>query len=320
MAQNWCGLFNTGLTELTGHKTYNMNFASPIKAYKNQIKHFITYMPDSNGTVSATTSINFQDCYKASDGKGYAHASFGFNTPGYIAAFPIVFGFVSVDKSGTLRVIGQKQVLTNNPSSAQTQWDTTFETSFTWPTSPRGIVPFIGVGGHPCGQRFYYTDKSGTIYCYTTYNNTTKSSYSGTVPNISSARTGAADFAANAWNQSETGIKANVVCPFIFNDWYDKATSTFIGGWRKRGTSTVGKDGYQNHYIGVGFVFCGDSYTAIPTYSNSAMQIGMKVYVYTSSGKPVQAKNVYVYNSSGKPVQAKAMYVYNSSGKPVQVF
>lgn len=315
MAQGWYGLNTYNVTELKNHSKYYMQSSTNIVFWNNMSKNFICYMPDTGSTISATTAIKFHDCYRVGD-TGYAHASFAFNAPGYVAVFPLMFGFAGCNEKGERWVIGSKQVLTQETSSGRTYWEATFETSFGWPTASAGVVPFIGVGGHPVYQRYNTSDKSGSITYYTWYNNDTKATYSGTVPSINYANTGAADFAANCFDQSVTGLHANVLCPYVFPNWSENARGSFMGGWNGRNGIPEGQDGYHGHYLGVGFVFCGKtSYTAMPTLSDAPYLINRNVWVFNSSRQRKTAKKITVYNSSKQAKAAHTVTVYGSDGK-----
>ena len=113
MAQNWLGLCNENLTELKSHNKYQLDNATATIVYWDNWNdvgnNFVCYMPSSNSFICGRPAIRFHDCYKASNGKGYAHASFAFRAPGYIAGFPIDFGFASIKQDGTLSVIGQSK-------------------------------------------------------------------------------------------------------------------------------------------------------------------------------------------------------------------
>ena len=272
-------------------------------------------MPDTVPTISPTTAIKFHDCYKVGS-TGYAHATFAFNAPGYVATFPLMFGFAGVNQAGSVWVIGSKQLLTQETSTGRTYWEATFETSFGWPTASAGVFPFIGVGGHPVYQRYNASDKSGSVTYYTGYNNATKATYSGTVPSINYANTGAADFAANCFDQSVTKMYANVLCPYVFPNWSENAGSSFMGGWNGRSGITEGKDGYCGHYVGAGFVFCGKtSYTAMPKLSDAPYLINRNAWVFNSSKQRKQVKYITVYNSSKNAKQGHTVTVYGSDGK-----
>lgn len=326
MAQNWLGLCNENLTELKNHNKYQLDNATSTIVYWNEwndVKDsFVCYMPDSNRFICGRPAIRFHDCYKASNGKGYAHASFAFRAPGYIAGFPIDFGFASIKQDGTLSVIGQKQVYTATPegSGTETYWNATFETSFTWPTVPTGIIPFIAVGGMSFGQRYNGTDQNTSVSYFNSWNpNTaTKKTYTRLCPskNISN-KAGRDDIASNMFTMSwNSGWGAKVLCPAVFSNWKGNASTTFIGGWKNRG------DSYDS-YLGVGFFFCGGTKadcTSWPSFSSAPYKVSSKIWVYNSAGKPLPAQNIYVYNSSGVPQKAKAVYRYNSSGVPVKIY
>lgn len=326
MAQNWLGLCNENLTELKGHNKYQLDNATATIVYWNEWNDvedsFVCYMPDSNRFICGRPAIRFHDCYKASDGKGYAHASFAFRAPGYIAGFPIDFGFASINQAGTLSVIGQKQLYTavTEGSVKETYWNATFETSFTWPTVPTGIIPFIAVGGMSFGQRFNGTDQNTSVSYFNSWNpNTaTKKTYTRLCPSKNiSAKAGRDDIASNMFTMSwNSGWGAKVLCPVDFSNWKDNASTTFIGGWKNRG------DSYDS-YLGVGFFFCGGTKadcTSWPSFSSAPYKVSSKIWVYNSAGKPLPAQNIYVYNSSGVPQKAKAVYRYNSSGVPVKIY
>lgn len=326
MAQNWLGLCNENLTELKNHNKYQLGNATSTIVYWDNWNdvgnNFVCYMPSSHMFICGRPAIRFHDCYKASDGKGYAHASFAFRAPGYIAGFPIDFGFASVNQAGTLSVIGQKQVYTACPEGQgeETYWNATFETSFSWPTVPTGIIPFIAVGGMSFGQRYNGTDQNTSVSYFNSWNpNTvTKSTYTRLCPSKNiSAKAGRDDIASNVFSNSwNSGWGAKVLCPAVFSNWKEQASTTFIGGWKNRG------DSYDS-YLGVGFFFCGDTKAdcvSWPTFSSAPYKAGSKIWVYNSAGTPLSAKNIYVYNSSGVPKKAKAVYRYNSSGVPVKIY
>lgn len=315
MAQGWYGLNTYNVTELKNHSKYNIGSSVSIATWNNMTKNFVCYMPDTNSTISATTTMKFHDCYRVGD-TGYAHASFAFNAPGYVAVFPLMFGFAACNEKGERWVVGSKQLLTQVTDTARTYWAATFETSFSWPTASFGIVPFIGVGGHPCYQRFNYTNASGSITYFTGYDNATKATYAGTVPSVSSAKTGAAVFASNCFNQGETNLHGNILCPVDFANWSENAKSSFMGGWNGRSDIPEGQDGYYGHYLGAGFVFCGKtSHTAMPTLSNVPYTINRNVWVFNSSKQRKTAKKITVYNSSKQAKAAHTVTVYGSDGK-----
>lgn len=326
MAQNWLGLCDENLTELKNHNKYQLGNATSTIVYWDNWNdvgnNFVCYMPSSGSFICGRPAIRFHDCYKASDGKGYAHASFAFRAPGYIAGFPIDFGFASVNQSGTLSVIGQKQVYTATPegSGTETYWNSTFETSFTWPTVPTGIIPFIAVGGMEFTKRFNGTNQSTSVSYFTSWNpnSTAKSTYKTACPSRNiSAISGRDDIASNLFPMSyNSGWGAKVLCPVVFSNWHGDASTTFIGGWKNRGAN-------YNSYLGAGFFFCGGTKadcTSWPSFSSAPYKVSSKIWVYNSAGTPLSAKNIYVYNSSGVPQKAKAVYRYNSSGVPVKIY
>lgn len=329
MAQRWLGLTQTAMTQITDRSKYYMgNTTNSIVLHSNMHENFITYMPDSKTFISATTAINFHDCYKVGD-TGYAHASFAFIAPGYYAGFPIAFGFAGVNKAGSVWVIGQKQVYVQSDTT-NTKWEAAFETSFGWPTEPAGVLPFISVGGVPFWKRYKGTAASTAVKYYENYagGNIKTFNYSLQSTNIANIESGDT-IASNAFNQTydgwtttDTGFSisgkgAKALCPVVYPNWVENANSSFIGGWKNRGDSN------NSYPVGVGTVFATSTtatYGSAPKFDNAAFSCAVKVWVYDSAGKPQKAKQVYVYNSSGAPVRAKHLYVYNSSGVPVQVF
>ncbi len=352
MTQYWANLDVVNVTELKKNNDYyfgcnknivywnNMNLGNKTTPNLNQ--NFITYMPDTEAFVCATTAIQFHDCYKVGD-YGYAHASFAFSSPGYFANFPISVGFAGINNAGNVWVIGQKQVLTYC-QTAPTFWATTLETKYPWPTEAMGVVPFIAVGGVPFYSRYKgtsvtkactYYNKWGTRGSDGTYvASTATSSKNITATSVTSAVSAADDFATNCFgvthdtNRVSPGVwHGKAVCPFVFPNWTEQADSSFIGGWHNRqAVAPEGTEGHGGAHTGVGFVFCGrpiaegGSYTSWPSLSTAPFVSTTKVWVFNSSGVPQKAKQVYVYNSSGTPVKAKGLWVYNSSGTPVRVF
>ena len=352
MTQYWANLDVVNVTELKKNNDYyfgcnknivywnNMNLGNKTTPNLNQ--NFITYMPDTEAFVCATTAIQFHDCYKVGD-YGYAHASFAFSSPGYFANFPISVGFAGVNNAGNVWVIGQKQVLTYC-QTAPTFWATTLETKYPWPTEAMGVVPFIAVGGVPFYSRYKgtsvtkactYYNKWGTRGSDGTYvASTATSSKNITATSVTSAVSAADEFATNCFgvtydtNRVSPSVwNGKAVCPFVFPNWTEQADSSFIGGWHNRqAVDPEGTEGYGGAHTGVGFVFCGrpiaegGSYTTWPSLSTAPFVSTTKVWVFNSSGVPQKAKQVYVYNSSGTPVKAKGLWVYNSSGTPVRVF
>ncbi len=331
MTQYWANLDVVNVTELKNNSTYYLGSSANIVYWSNKTGNFIYFMPDTKSYVAATTSIQFHDCYKVND-KGWAHASYGFNLPGYVANFPISFGFAGVNEAGSVWVIGQKQVVTYC-TSKPTRWTCTLETSFTWPTAACGVVPFIAAGGVSFWQRYSGTAYTGNYTYYTTTTGTTEKSAKApkSLYSVTSAVSNADAFASNCFNVSHDTSRVSpstwsgkAACPIYLDNWVDKADSSFIGGWHNRQSAYA--EGYGGATTGTGYVFCGKpineggSYNAWPTLSTSPYNVTTKVWVYNSSGTPVKAKQVWVYNSSGTPVKAKALYVYNSSGKPVRVF
>lgn len=352
MTQYWANLDVVNVTELKKNNDYyfgcnknivywnNMNLGNKTTPNLNQ--NFITYMPDTEAFVCATTAIQFHDCYKVGD-YGYAHASFAFSSPGYFANFPISVGFAGVNNAGNVWVIGQKQVLTYC-QTAPTFWATTLETKYPWPTEAMGVVPFIAVGGVPFYSRYKgtsvtkactYYNKWGTRGSDGTYvASTATSSKNITATSVTSAVSAADEFATNCFGVTHDTNRVSpsvwngkAVCPFVFPNWTEQADSSFIGGWHNRqAVDPEGTEGYGGAHTGVGFVFCGrpiaegGSYTTWPSLSTAPFVSTTKVWVFNSSGVPQKAKQVYVYNSSGTPVKAKGLWVYNSSGTPVRVF
>ena len=320
---------NTYVMGKSGYIAFHNNM-STYKSGSTTKAFFTMYMPDTSRYIYATTAIKFHDCYKVGN-TGYAHASFGFIAPGYMAGFPISFGFAGVNKAGSVWSMGQMQCYTTSDST-YTAWTGNFEISFGWPTEPLGVVPFISLGGVPFYQRFYTSGSSNQqVRGYEGWSGGNITSHTRSLGVVSSANSDADGFASNAFNTTWDGWdynngngstaagSAKSLCPVDFVNWTENADSSFIGGWINRQGQKQG----EGAYLGTGTVFCTDStstYGSALTYSNAAFQCSVKVWVYDSAGKPQRAKQVYVYNSSGAPVKAKHLYVYNSSGVPVQVF
>lgn len=327
MSQLWQNLVAENITPIDDSTDYTFSRTNYIVLHNNRYGQFVMYMPSSKSFISATTAIKFHDCYKVGD-TGYAHASFAFIAPGYLAGFPISFGFAGVNKSNSVWIIGQKQVYTRSDST-YTYWNSTLETSFGWPTEPLGVVPFISVGGVPFYQRYSGTATNTAIKYYEGYSGGNIKTYTKSVQSTNIANdTNGDNFASNAFNVTYDTWKfgAKALCPVDFTNWVENADSSFIGGWKNRQGFPQGYDDAGNKinkYLGVGTVFATNSnetYGSKLVFDNAAFSCAVKVWVYDSAGKPQRAKQVYVYNSSGAPVKAKHLYVYNSSGVPVQVF
>lgn len=283
------------------------------------------YMPFTGKTVAATTMIKFHDVKKGSDGNAHAYATFAFATPGYDAPMPVSFGFAAIPKAEKPWVIGQEQVLVKSDSADGTHWSATFEAVFGYPTMTFGIMPFIAVGGHPLYQRYPYAKMSNVSCEYfkswspsnlekdfvTKFAVTDK--YSTGV-----ATDEAYDFAADCFNQSQTGESGLVLCPYDFTFWQDKAN--YINGWGTRGQADL-----AGHTVGSGIMFCGRSKCSFttdspPTYYDTPYVINKGVYVYDAAGKQRHADKIFVYDSSGKKKQVAHLYVYDESKNRRQVF
>lgn len=352
MAQRWKWTYkDSNITDLSSNPGKYVMGNTDFIVFHNNMKtrptntdsdasnsqYFVMYMPDSNNYIYATTAIKFHDCYRV-DNTGYAHASFAFIAPGYLAGFPLSFGFAGVNKAGSVWSIGQMQTFTQS-NATRTSWTANLEISFGWPTEPAGIAPFISVGGVPFYSRYNTSDSSNkTVRGYSDWSGGSEKSYTRSLGTVSSAKTNGTtpspdEFASNAfnityngWDNSDSGYStspsgAKALCPVDFSNWVENADSSFMYGWKN--TAQEWPNGRNGLYLGCGSVFGTGStstYGSPLAFNNVAFSCTLRVWVYNSSGAPQVAKQVYVYDSSGVPKKAKHLYVYNSSGAPVAVF